>query len=187
MINVGSGWIGSSLDLAGVLAGTGIAVVTRVNKDQKREVAVFYQAKDLTLRGHVYDRGWGSGQSTVEPMEYHPPNSWPKHHKGTFNPKEATGRTPIGATVINTGEIQVYWRDVVGRLAFSRKPDDKWSEPGFIAGIVPGFEIAAVGWETTKNVRVYVQDCTGMISELRSGNSGSTWSNPNVVVAGSNP
>ena len=99
--------------------------------------------------------------------------------------KTATGTTSISATIIGNQEIHVFWRDDMGRLVFSSKKEDQWTKPDVIAGIIPGHAIAVVGWEGTKNISVYLQETTGVIIELQSGNGGSSWSKPTVVVAGS--
>lgn len=67
LINTGS-WSRGTLDLAGVVAGTAITAVSRVNRDKKREITMFYQTKTLFLKSHIYDGGWAPGQS-IKPMQ----------------------------------------------------------------------------------------------------------------------
>ena len=56
-------WKKGALNLANVLAGTAIAAVTRINREKRREITVFYQTKRLDLASQVNDEGWAPGQS----------------------------------------------------------------------------------------------------------------------------
>lgn len=88
-----------------------------------------------------------------------------------------TARTPLCAVVFGAPQIQVYYRDLQGRVAIV-KNTGCWSNPYVIEGIGPGhnFAVAVLGWDGGERLRLYHQESSGVITEHCSNNDGQDWS-----------
>ena len=49
-------------------------------------------------------------------------------HQGDFNPGQVAARSPISAIAFGDAEVQAYWRDLAGRVVFSRKKTEPWGD-----------------------------------------------------------
>lgn len=57
------GWQTGTDDLPVALSGSGLAVVADKDDDDDIEIHLYYQADDLSLKGHFFDGSdWGAGQ-----------------------------------------------------------------------------------------------------------------------------
>lgn len=85
-----------------------------------------------------------------------------------------TARSPISTIVFGDVQLQVYYRDLNGRVAFV-KNTGSWSRPSIIEAVGPGYNLAVLQWENGKRLRLYYQEFAGDIVELYSDNSGQSW------------
>jgi hypothetical protein len=63
-------WSAGDLALEGSLADTNLSAVTYLNINEKIQTCLYYQARDLSLKDHVYIEGWGPGQF-ISPAQSH--------------------------------------------------------------------------------------------------------------------
>jgi len=145
--------------LAGALSGTGIAVVSYDFQNQ-RQLRLYYQAADLSLKEHCRNNsGWFAG---------------------VFNPGKATCRTPLCAIAFVKVQLQVYWRDLDGRVVFSRNAGS-WGAATAIEGIGPSYQFSVIQWGSGNHLRVYYQNFGGVVAEICSDDGGKTWFDAGVV------
>ena len=85
-----------------------------------------------------------------------------------------TARTPIAALVFGNVQLQVYYRNRGGNVVFA-KNTGSWGAPTTIEAIGPGYKFAVLQWESGKLIRFYYQDFSGVVRELCSDDSGSSW------------
>ena len=82
-------------------------------------------------------------------------------------------------------EVQVYWRDLEGRVVATEKR--KWWQepPRLIRGEVgPGHGFCIVGWDDATEMRLYNQQFAGSIVETSSNNGGRDWHAGPVLAKG---
>jgi hypothetical protein len=99
-----------------------------------------------------------------------------KIHQGDFNPGQATARTPISAITFAPVEVQVYWRDLAGRVVFSRKKkSEAWGGANIVMEARATYRFSAMQWSDGERLRVCYQDFAGTLLERRSDDCGDTW------------
>jgi len=141
------------LIVPGALGATDLAAVTYFFQDQT-QIRVYYQAIDLSLKEHGYNNsGW---------------------FPGAFNPGKVTAHTPLAALAFADVELQVYYRDLQGRVVYVRNTG-AWGNPIVINGVGPGYKFAVLQWEKGARLRFYYQEFAGAIVELASDNGGQSW------------
>ena len=94
--------------------------------------------------------------------------------EGGFNPGKAAYQTPLAALAFSTVQIQVYWRDLQGRVVFCRNTGS-WGGATVIEPIGPGYRFAVLQWDSGKYIRLYIQHFNGSLGEYCSDDGGSIW------------
>jgi len=153
LANDGS-WYTGGLHVSGALGCTSLAAVAYYFQDQT-QLRVYYQAQDLNLKEYGYNKS----------------KDW---FQGAFNPGKATVQTPIAALAFDKVQLQVYWRDLEGRVVFSRNTGS-WGSASVIGDIGPGYRFAVLQWDSGKYLRIYYQLFNGHLAEYCSDDGGETW------------
>ena len=94
--------------------------------------------------------------------------------EGGFNPGKAACQTPLAAIAFSNVQIQVYWRDLQGHVAFCRNTGS-WGGATVIEPIGPGYRFAVLQWDSGKYIRLYIQLFNGSLAEYCSDDGGSAW------------
>jgi hypothetical protein len=94
--------------------------------------------------------------------------------EGEFNPGKATVDTPLAAVVFGDVQIQVYWRDLEGRVVFARNTGS-WGSATAIGDIGPGYRFAVLQWDDGQYLRLYYQLFNSHLAEYCSDDGGKTW------------
>ena len=97
-----------------------------------------------------------------------------KFTEGDFKTGQVTAKTLISAAVFGNVVLQVFWRDSSGNTVFS-KDTGTWGSPTSIGAIPAGYEIAVAQWGDGVHLRIYYQDFAGIVRELCTDNSASSW------------
>jgi len=161
LANDGS-WYQGQLNVKNVLGGTGIAAVTYYFQRQS-QIRVYYQSADLTL--HEYG---------------HNSSGW---FEGEFSPGQATSETPIAAVVFGGVELQVYYRNLAGRVVFASNTG-AWGKPVVIEPIGPGYKFAVIQMDNGKYLRLYYQLFDGALVEFFSNDGGKNWAIGDLKLQG---
>ena len=85
-----------------------------------------------------------------------------------------TAKTPISDIVFGNAALQVFWRDSSDNTVFN-KDASTWGSPMTIGAIPAGYEFAVAQWGDGVHLRIYYQDFAGIVRELCSDNSASSW------------
>jgi hypothetical protein len=146
-------WHAGELRIADALGATNLAAVAYYFQNQT-QIRVYYQNRDLYIKEHGHNNsGW---------------------FKGELNAGQITARSPLSALAFSEVQLQVYYRDLKGRVVFVRNTGS-WSGPNVIEGVGPGYNFAVAQWESGKYLRLYFQEFTAAITEYCSDNSGQSW------------
>ncbi|KAF9778045.1 hypothetical protein BJ322DRAFT_1222067 [Thelephora terrestris] len=156
-------WHTGDLNITHAFGGTSLAAVTYYF-DRQTQIRVYYQDQNLGLKEHGHN---GSG--------------W---FEGGFNPGPAAAQTPLAALAFGGVELQVYWRDLYGRIVFDRNTGS-WGGAKAIEPIGPGYRLAALQWDNGKYLRVYYQLFDRALVEFYSDDGGHTWSQSKSHLKGS--
>ena len=84
-------------------------------------------------------------------------------------------RSPISAIAFGDAEVQAYWRDLAGRVVFSRKKTEPWGDAKVVMEAKATHQFCAMQWSDGENLKVFYQDFAGSLFERRSDDSGKTW------------
>jgi hypothetical protein len=159
----GISWEHGNLRIPDALGGTSLAAATYYF-DGQFQTRVYYQAIGLNLKEYGHNAsGWFQGE---------------------FNPGQATNQTPLAALAFGSVQLQVYWRDLHGRVVFERNTG-KWNPVEIVKPIGPGYKFATIQLENGKELRFYYQNFDGGVVGYGSKDSGKTWSVINLKVGSS--
>ncbi|KIJ53173.1 hypothetical protein M422DRAFT_202147, partial [Sphaerobolus stellatus SS14] len=144
------GWYRGMKGLPVALSGSSLAATTYWWKDHGRQIRLYYQAGDLSLKEHCYSQ-----------------HSW---FNGEFNPGKAPSRAPISALgweYPNHGiELEVYWTNKQNEIVQLKNTGYWGSVKTIVGGLKPGSQLAVGHWlEKDKYVRLYYQAADGSIVE----------------------
>ena len=73
-------------------------------------------------------------------------------------------------------EVQAYWRDLAGRVVFSRKKkSEAWGKANVVMEVKAAYQFCAMEWSDGESLKVFYQDFAGSLFERHSDDSGDTW------------